>query len=81
MTLYESSEGVNGLRVKGPYAKRIECESCVAQVGDRCMALSETQWITGECPFWASPLRLKRDAELLQKAIKEGRVKESQDGK
>ena len=40
------------------------------------MALSETQWITGECPFWASPLRLKRDRELLEKAIKEGRVKD-----
>jgi len=64
------------LRVKGPYANRIECESCVSQVGRRCMALAETQWITGECPFYASPNRLKKDAELLQKAIKEGRVKD-----
>ena len=63
------------VKVKGPYANRIECESCVSQVGDRCVALSETNWIKGECPFYASPNRLAKDAELLQKAIKEGRVK------
>ena len=63
------------LRVKGPYANRIECESCVAQVGHRCMALSETNWIIGECPFWASPVRIQKDKDLLAKAIKEGRVK------
>lgn len=63
------------VKVKGPYANRIECESCVSQVGDRCVALSETNWIIGECPFYASPNRLAKDAELLQKAIREGRVK------
>ncbi len=66
------------VKVKGPYANRIECESCVSQVGGRCMALSETNWIRPhhECPFYASPNRLAKDAELLQKAIKEGRVKD-----
>ena len=67
------------VKVKGPYANRIECRSCVSQVGDRCVALSETNWITGECPFYASPNRLAKDSELLQKAIREGRVKK--DGK
>jgi len=43
------------------------------------MALAETQWITGECPFYASPNRLQKDAELLQKAIKEGRVKDGRE--
>ena len=66
------------VKVKGPYANRIECESCVSQVGGRCMALSETNWIRPhhECPFYASPNRLAKDAEILAKAIKEGRVKE-----
>ena len=64
------------VKVKGPYANRIECESCVSQVGNRCMALSETNWIIGECPFYASPNRLAKDAEILAKAIEEGRVKE-----
>lgn len=63
------------VRVKGPYANRIECESCVSQMGGRCLALSETNWIRGECPFYASPVRLQKDAEILQKAIEEGRVK------
>ena len=65
------------MKVKGPYANRIECESCVSQVGGRCMALSETNWIRPhhECPFYASPNRLAKDAEILAKAIKEGRVK------
>ena len=41
------------------------------------MALSETNWIRPhhECPFYASPNRLAKDAEILAKAIKEGRVK------
>ena len=42
------------------------------------MALSETNWIIGECPFYASPNRLAKDAEILAKAIKEGRVKDGE---
>lgn len=68
------------VKMRGPYANRPECYSCVSEVNGRCMALSETQWIrkNWECPFYASPERIERDKELLAKAIQEGRVK--QDG-
>ena len=53
---------------------REECHNCVAFVNGGCMTLQYTYWIKDVCPFLATPERLKRDKELLDKAIKEGRV-------
>ena len=53
---------------------REECHNCVAFVNGGCVTLRYTYWIKTVCPFFTSPERLKRDKELLDKAIKEGRV-------
>ena len=53
---------------------REECHNCVALVNNGCVTLRNTYWIKTICPFLATEERLKRDKELLDKAIKEGRV-------
>lgn len=55
---------------------RPECDKCVSYVKDKgCVALSRTNFPPDqECPFLCTPERLKRDQEILAKAIKEKRV-------
>lgn len=62
------------VKAKGPYADRVECSACYARVGNRCITLIDTNWIRGECPFLATESRLLKDKELLDRAIKEGRI-------
>ena len=53
---------------------REECHNCVAFVNGGCVTLRYTYWIKDVCPFLATEERLKKDKELLDKAIREGRV-------
>lgn len=56
-------------------ADREECKKCEANIGGRCKTLVETEWIKESCPFVAIEERLQRDKDLLDKAIREGRIK------
>ena len=58
------------------YADRPECKYCDGNQGGRCRIVIDTRWGERECPFVATPDRLKRDRELLEKAKAEGRVSE-----
>lgn len=62
--------------VRGYIADREDCKECVANIGGKCKTLRETYWLKPqyECPFLATKTRLEKDAELLRKAIEEGRV-------
>ena len=63
------------VRTKGPYSDRPECHYCVSSIGGRCIVLMGTNWIKNrECPFLATEERLKRDKEILDRAIREGRL-------
>ena len=55
-------------------ADRDECKRCVGCIRGFCSTLVDNNF-PYECPFLATPERIRRDAELLQKAIREGRVK------
>lgn len=56
-------------------ADKEECKKCEANIGGRCKTLVETEWIKDKCPFVATEERLQRDRDLLDKAIREGRIK------
>ena len=61
------------VKAKGPYADRVECHMCMANIGGRCITLIDTLWIRGECPFLATESRLLKDKEILDRAIRERR--------
>jgi hypothetical protein len=63
------------VRTKGAYANKEDCKKCEANIGGRCKTLVETTWIIKNCPFVATEERLQRDRDLLDKAIREGRIK------
>lgn len=62
---------------KNPPAFKPECQMCEMQSNGECRALATTTWLKRtdeECPFLATKERLLKDKELLDKAIKEGRI-------
>lgn len=64
------------MKVQGTYADRPECQRCEGNYRGRCKIVIDTRWGARECPFLATPERLKKDRELLEKAKAEGRVSE-----
>lgn len=55
------------------FADRPECKECVSNKGGSCIALVDTQ-CEGVCAFRKAKWELTKDAEYLEKRIKEGKI-------
>lgn len=60
------------VKVQGPYANRPECKKCISNVKGRCKVLIHTHWIKPrhECPFLATPERIRKDSEISKRKEK-----------
>lgn len=64
------------MKALGPYANRAECARCVSNVDGRCKTLIDTLWIRPhhECPFLATPERIKKDQALIKRKENDGSI-------